>query len=151
MTTQDTTTGGAAAPSGRILAETHWRRLVFSQTAVDFWGRRRIYLTVSAVLLVISILSLSFRGLLLGIDFAGGVAWDVPAGQLTTDEAENVLEQNGLSATAAKIQERASDSGDIIKIQVVDQPDEVRRRLRGVCASAAGLQPNEESGVSVSA
>ena len=51
-----------------------------AQTAIDFWGRRRVWLGISRVLLiVISVVSLSTRGLNLGIDFEGGVAWDVPA------------------------------------------------------------------------
>ena len=83
------------------------------------------------VLLVITGASLITRGLVLGIDFAGGVAWDVPAGDLTVDEAAAILEDNGLSASSAKIQERRSDSGDLIKIQVEDQPTDVRVRRAG--------------------
>ena len=88
---------------------------------------------------------------MLGIDFAGGVAWDVPAENLTTEEAEAILEENGLSANSAKIQERASDSGDLIKIQVEDQPTEVRVRLQEAFAEAAGVDPAAVSVESVSA
>ena len=91
------------------------------------------------------------RELVLGIDFAGGVAWDVPAENLTTEEAEAILEENGLSANSAKIQERASDSGDLIKIQVEDQPTEVRVRLQEAFAEAAGVDPAAVSVESVSA
>ncbi len=62
------------------------------------------------------------HGLVLGIDFEGGVAWDVPAGQLSVDDARQILSDNGLESDTAKIQERNSDSGDIIKVQVADQP-----------------------------
>ena len=88
---------------------------------------------------------------MLGIDFAGGVAWDVPAENLTTEEAEAILEENGLSANSAKIQERASDSGDLIKVQVEDQPTEVRVRLQEAFAEAAGVDPAAVSVESVSA
>ena len=103
------------------------------------------------MLLAITGVSLITRGLVLGIDFAGGVAWDVPAGDLTVDEAAAILEDNGLSASSAKIQERSSDSGDLIKIQVEDQPTDVRVRLQEAFAEAAGVDPGEVSVESVSA
>ncbi len=112
MTTETTTGGEAPTTAGRV-GTTRWRRLIMGQTAIDFWGRRRIWLAISVVLLVITGASLITRGLVLGIDFAGGVAWDVPAGDLTVDEAAAILEDNGLSASSAKIQERRSDSGDL--------------------------------------
>lgn len=42
-------------------------------TRFDFMGRRRPFMAVSAVLVVVVILSLIFRGLNFGIDFTGGV------------------------------------------------------------------------------
>ena len=149
---QETVTASPApAPQARLVGRTHWRRLVLGQTAVDFWGRRRIWLAISLVALAITAVSLATRELVLGIDFAGGVAWDVPAENLTTAEAEAILEENGLSASSAKIQERASDSGDLIKIQVEDQPTEVRVRLQEAFAEAAGVDPAAVSVESVSA
>ena len=142
---------GAVAPSGRLVGDTPWRRLILGQTAIDFWGRRRIWMAISLVLLAITGLSLGFRQLVLGIDFAGGVAWDVPAAQMTIEEAEAILEENGLSASSAKIQERASDSGDIIKVQVEDQPAEVRTQVQEAFAAAAGVGIDEVSVESVSA
>jgi preprotein translocase subunit SecF len=149
---QETVTPSPApAPQARLVGRTHWRRLILGQTAVDFWGRRRIWLAISLVALAITAVSLATRELVLGIDFAGGVAWDVPAENMTTEEAEAILEENGLSANSAKIQERASDSGDLIKIQVEDQPTEVRVRLQEAFAEAAGVDPAAVSVESVSA
>ncbi len=91
------------------------------------------------------------RGLVLGIDFEGGVAWDVPAGQLSVDDARQILSDNGLESDNAKIQERNSDSGDIIKVQVEDQPADVRVALQEAFAEAAGVQPADVSVASVSA
>ena len=83
----------AARPPGR---HTRWRRLVLAQTAIDFWGKRRVWMAISLTLLVISGLSLWQRGLKLGIDFEGGVAWDVPAGDFTIDDARAILDDNGI-------------------------------------------------------
>ena len=94
--------------------------------------------------------SLIVNGLTLGIDFEGGVAWDVPAAELSVDDARGVLEDNGLQGEDAKIQERRSDSGDIIKVQVEDQPEEVRVQLQEAFAEAAGVDAAEVSVSSVS-
>ena len=116
-----------------------------AQTAIDFWGRRWLWMAISIVLLVITALSLWQRGLDLGIDFEGGVAWDVPASDLTIDDARSILDDEGLESDQAKIQERRSDSGDIIKVQVEDQPEEVRVRLQEAFAEAAGVDPADVS------
>ena len=96
-------------------------------------------------------LSLWQRGLVLGIDFEGGVAWDVPAGELTIDDARAVLDDAGIESDTAKIQERNSDSGDIIKVQVEDQPEAVRVEVQEAFAEAAGVDPADVSVASVSA
>ena len=57
----------------------------------------------------------------------------------------------GLESDQAKIQERRSDSGDIIKVQVEDQPEDVRIRLQEAFAEAAGVDPADVSVASVSA
>jgi preprotein translocase subunit SecF len=117
-----------------------WGRLVEAQTAVDFVGRRKIGLIISAVLLVISVASLFTRELNLGIDFEGGVSWDVPADNgFSSEDAEAVLTDNGLEVEGARIQERRSESGEFVKVQVGDQPAEVGEQLRAAFAEAADV------------
>ncbi len=148
MTSIETTSGVLMRP----VAKSRWRRLILAQTAIDFWGRRRVWLGISALLIVASIASFATRGLVLGIDFEGGVSWDVPAGQqFSVDDARQVLTDNGISVDGAKIQERNSDSGNLIKVQVDDQPQDVRVKLQEAFAKAAGVQPEDVSVASVSA
>jgi preprotein translocase subunit SecF len=117
-----------------------WGRLVESQTAVDFVGRRKFGLIISGLLILISMISLVTRDLNLGIDFEGGISWDVPADNFTVKDAEEVLQDNGLSTEGARIQERGStESGDFIKVQVGDQPAEVGQALRSAFAEKAGV------------
>ncbi len=150
----DPTTAGAGAPGSGPnivpIARGKWRRLFLGQTAIDFWGRRMWSFALSAVLIVITIASLIAQGLELGIDFEGGVAWDVPAAEFSVDEARDVLGDNGIEADNAKIQERQSDSGAIIKVQVEDQPEEVRVEIQRALAEAAGVVPEDVSVASVS-
>ncbi|MFV0309450.1 MAG: protein translocase subunit SecF [Desertimonas sp.] len=149
MSTETTTpveTSGTAVP----IAKSSLRRLLLGQTAIDFWGRRKIWFALSALFIVITIVSLLVRGLSLGIDFEGGVAWDVPADEFSIDEARGVLEANGVEADNAKIQERQSDSGSIIKVQVEDQPEEMRVAIQEALAEAAGVEVPDVSVASVS-
>ncbi len=114
-------------------------RLFEGQTAIDFVGRRKVGVAISGVLLVATVISLFAQGLNLGIDFEGGVSWDVPAAEFTVDDAEEVLAEAGLSTEGARLQERTSESGAIIKVQVGDQPEEVGAQLREAFAAAANV------------
>ncbi|MEN9801646.1 MAG: putative protein-export rane protein SecF, partial [Actinomycetota bacterium] len=53
-------------------------RLAAGETSFNFFGRRRIAFAVSLALVVATGASLLFQGLNLGLDFKGGVAWQVP-------------------------------------------------------------------------
>ena len=148
MTVTESASG--VGPIAVPIAKRGWRRLFLGQTAIDFWGKRRRWYALSLLLVVITIVSFVAQGLVLGIDFEGGVAWDVPAEEFSVDEARDVLGDNGIEADNAKIQERQSDSGTIIKVQVEDQPEGVRLEIQRAFADAAGVQIQEVSVSSVS-
>lgn len=145
-----TTTDATVTPTAVPIAKSPVRRLFLGQTAVDFWGRRRLWYVLSGIFIAITLVSLATRELTLGIDFEGGVSWDVPAEQFSIDEARTVLSDNGIEADNAKIQERQSDSGSIIKVQVEDQPEEVRTQVQTALAEAAGVERQDVSVSSVS-
>jgi preprotein translocase subunit SecF len=132
------------------IATTGLGRLYRGQTSLDFYGKRRFGFILSGVLLVLTAFSLYTQGLNLGIDFEGGIVWDVPASSFTIEDAEAILRENGIDPSEAQIQERSSDSGDLIKIQVADQPAEIREVLRTEFAESAEVSGNEISVNSVS-
>jgi preprotein translocase subunit SecF len=146
MTTLETP---PTAPEQRV-ARSAFRRLYFGQTAFDFWGRRWWGFTFSIALILVALVSLGTRQLNLGLDFEGGVVFDVPAGELSVDDAEAVLGDEDIDATDADIQRRSSSSGDIVKVQIGDQPDDVRAQLQRAFAAAAGVETSEVSVQSVS-
>jgi preprotein translocase subunit SecF len=127
-----------------------WGRLSEVQTAVDFVGRRKLLLGISLVLMLLSIGSLYARGLNLGIDFEGGVSWDVPAAQFDEDAAVVVLDDAGISTEGARIQRRGSESGDFIKVQVSDLDPAVVEGLSTSFAAAAGVEVSDLNVSSVS-
>ncbi len=118
-------------------------RLTENQTAIDFIGKRRWGGGIAAVLLTATVISLFTQGLSLGIDFEGGVSWDVPAAEFTVDDVDQVLSDNGLSSEGARIQRRSSDSGDFIKVQIGDQPESVGEQMRSAFAEAANVPIDE--------
>lgn len=131
--------------SGRL------HRLYHGDTAVDFYGRRRIAFGVSAIAVVITVFSLLFQGLELGIDFKGGVSWEAPvSGQLTTDVARDILDDNGLDGGNAKIQTLTSGSDERIRIQVGELPEETRIAVQEALATSAGVDLVEVSVADVS-
>src|SRR3954451_24235989 len=66
-------------------------RLYHGETSVDFYGRRWVTLGISALLILLTLVSLGVKGLNLGIDFEGGVSWEVPSQTFTADQALQVL------------------------------------------------------------
>ena len=128
-----------------------WRRLYNGETTIDFSGRRWWGFGVSIALLVITVVSLLFQGLNLGIDFKGGVAWEAPATkELTIESAREVLESNDVETTNAKIQTLGSGDGERIRIQVGEQSAEVRDAVQTDLAAKSGVDSLEVSVSNVS-
>jgi preprotein translocase subunit SecF len=138
-----------------VLPKIHQRRgiggrLYHGETAIDFYGRRWWGLALSAVLLLITLVSLIFQGLNLGLDFKGGVAWEVPATNLSIDQARSVLDTHGINGADAKVQERTSASGSVLLIQVGDQSVAKRQEVKDALAAGAKVDPEQVSVNSVS-
>ena len=85
------TSAAPAAPKRSI-----WSRLYNGETTFDFVGRRRIGFTLSLVLILATAVSLGVRGLNLGIDFEGGVSWEVASANVSQGDVEGVLSKNGI-------------------------------------------------------
>ncbi len=130
------------------IATTGLGRLFRGQTAIDFYGKRRIGLIIAVVVVLVTFISLFTRGLNLGLDFEGGDAWDVPASEtFTTDDAATVLEDNGISTVGARIQQRSGDTTDVITVQIEEVTREQAEVLTNAFADSAGVD-NDEIGFS---
>lgn len=134
-----------------VVSKSLWGRLYNGQTSFDFYGKRRRGFGLSLALIVISLVSLFTRGVNLGIDFEGGVAWQVPASAtMDVDAARSVLDDNGVETSSAKIQTLTSGTEEFIRIQVGDEPTEVRTTVQNQLAETAGVSVDEVSVSSVS-
>ena len=78
-------------------APNRFQRLYRGLTTIDFVGRRRIWFTLSIVIIVIGIGSLSIRGFNLGIDFKGGDSWEVLAPHTSISKMTTAVERAGLT------------------------------------------------------
>jgi preprotein translocase subunit SecF len=117
---EDRTTGDA--PAARPVAadgavkRSVWGRLYHGETNVDFVGRKRTWFIVSGLLILLGIGGFVVRGgFNLGIDFEGGVVWEVPAHEATVAEVRDAVDEFGLAG--ATIQELDGDEGRSIRVE----------------------------------
>ena len=125
-------------------------RIYRGETTFNFIGKRVIGFTVSLVIVLAGALSLLVQGLELGIDFRGGVAWELPAGSITDQDAREVLEANNIETSNAKIQFLTSSESRVMRVQVGDQPEDIRLATQKSFAELAKVEVQEVSVASVS-
>ena len=94
------------------------RGLYAGETVVDFPRWWRVAALASGVALLVSLGSFGLRGLELGIDFAGGTAYEVAAPDASVSDARSILSR--FDADGARIQ---LVDGEIIRIRSdIDEP-----------------------------
>jgi preprotein translocase subunit SecF len=126
-----------------------WGRLYHGETSIDFVGRKWWGIGISTIAIIITIISLSVQGLNLGLDFKGGSQWEVPAKNITIDEARAVLDANGINSANAKIVVVTASGVDRLRIQSDEQPLEVRQKVLDALAEKAQVDITEISSNSV--
>jgi preprotein translocase subunit SecF len=89
-------------------------KLYAGEVQYDFVGRRRRWYTISAVIVLVSILSLAFRGLNLGVEFEGGNVVTVPTATGTVEQAREVAASVG--APDAEVLVLTTNSGRSLQI-----------------------------------
>jgi len=137
-------------------SETPTRRSVFGrlyhgETRIDFMGRKWWGIGISLLLIVITLISLLSQGLKLGLEFKGGVQWEVPAtAQMTVDQAKKVLSDNGINTTDAVIQTLTDpDTGTkSLRIQVGEQTLEVQSKVKDDLAVGGTVKLPDSNGIS---
>ena len=113
-------------------------RLIKSKTSIDFLSktRRRVALSLSAVFVVVSLVSLSTRGLDFGIDFTGGILLEVGYPQAANlEEIRTSLSSAGFEDAQVQSFGRETD----VLVRLPPQPDQsaesVREQLQAVLES----------------
>jgi hypothetical protein len=70
-------------------------RLYHGETRADIVGRWKLWFAISGVIILVSVVTLSTKGLNLGIDFTGGTVWKVPAGTATVSQVQAAMGRLG--------------------------------------------------------
>ncbi|MGH2784611.1 MAG: protein translocase subunit SecF [Actinomycetota bacterium] len=80
------------------------RRLMKGESNIDFIGRSRIWLIVSIVVVVVSLIGLVGRQFNLGLEFSGGTSLTVPTEKnLTADDVESALSSFDIGSADVQI------------------------------------------------
>lgn len=91
------------------------------KTNIDFMSQRRIALIVSAVLIIVSITSLSMRGLNFGLDFTGGTLIEV--GYPSVPEISRVREQLEEAGLDSIVQTFGAATDIVVRIPPTDSSE----------------------------
>jgi preprotein translocase subunit SecF len=86
--------------------------------------------------ILIGLVSLFTRGLNLGIDFEGGVVWELPQGETSVEDARDLLLDEGYEA---KVQLLTDDEGSRLRIQTEVLSDDVTEQNARVAAISEEL------------
>lgn len=112
-----------------------WMRLYHGETHIRFVASFKKYLIISGVIIAFGLLSLWQRGLNLGIDFEGGVVWEVPAGDVSVSEAQEAMTDAGLSGLT--VQTLTAD--EEVRLRIEAEPLEDTAAAQDISAQLADL------------
>jgi preprotein translocase subunit SecF len=73
-------------------------RLYRGETSIDFIGKRKIWYSISGLLILASALTLFTQGLHLGIEFKGGSSFTVTSANASVQTAESALSDAGITS-----------------------------------------------------
>ena len=112
-------------------------RLYRGETDFDFVGRAKLWFAVSGTVILIGLVALATRGLNLGIDFEGGTSWELPAEELSVEEARVVVADAGVDG--AEVQTLTDAEGRRIRVQAERGEAVVTQGVATALADAAGV------------
>ncbi|MGE3620899.1 MAG: protein translocase subunit SecF [Acidimicrobiia bacterium] len=113
-----------------------WYRLYHGETNIDFVGPFRRWVAISGVVIVVGLISLGVRGLNLGIDFEGGVVWEVPAGDATVADVQADAEGQGLDNVT--VQELEADGVRVLRVKAAPVDNDTAQQVSARLAEVTG-------------
>ncbi|MEH0936619.1 protein translocase subunit SecF [Micromonospora psammae] len=129
-------------------------RLYRGEAGLNIVGRRKLWFGVAAGLVLLAVLSFAANGFKLGIEFAGGNSFQVPASVGTLDSArEQIDEALAAENTGAEVvtaQKVGGTGGDFYEMRTTQLSPEQANAVKGEIAERFGIQPGQISGDQVS-
>ncbi len=116
--------------------------------SVDFVGRKWLWYSISALIVLLAIGGLVFRGLNLGIEFKGGNEYTVPVtsaqlNQNTVAELQRVVAASGIPGASSPVANTAGSKS--IKVRTEDVKSSDSKTLVSLMAKVVGDSPNQVS------
>ncbi|MGY1723760.1 protein translocase subunit SecF [Blastococcus sp. SYSU DS0533] len=136
----------AAPPAPRAGRAGLAHRLYNGEAGLDVVGRSRLIYKITAVVVLLCIASMVFRGFNFGIDFAGGNSFRLPGTQEQLQEARTAAEDAGAEVATAQVV-----GGDTLLIRTAQLDNETERAVVEELAETVGISPAEVSPQAVSA
>jgi preprotein translocase subunit SecF len=121
-------------------------RLYNGEAGLDVVGRSRLIYKITAVVVLLCLLSMIFRGFNFGIDFEGGNSFRVPGTSEQLADIRTAAEDAGAEVATAQVV-----GGNTVLLRTGQLGTDVERQVRDAVAEAAGVDPQEVSPESVSA
>jgi preprotein translocase subunit SecF len=124
-------------------------RLYNGETEINFIGRWKIWFSISAAVILIGMVGLFARGLNLGIDFEGGVSWEVPAHGASVADVRDALVGTGIEDP--NVQSLGTSSGTVIRVQAEEvgttdkEKAESKAEVDAALAKVTGARPAQIS------
>jgi preprotein translocase subunit SecF len=142
---QEGETAGSGTP-GRARFSGLGHRLYNGEAGLNIVGNSRLIYKITAVLILLCLLSIALRGFNFGIDFEGGSSFRLPGTEQQLDEVRQAAEDAGAGLPTAQV---VGGNTVLLRTGALDQDTE--RGVVDAIATAAGVQPGEVSPETVSA
>jgi len=134
----------AAREGGRFSGLGH--RLYNGEAGLNVVGNSRLIYRITAVIVLLCLLSMVFRGFNFGIDFEGGNSFRVPGTEQSLAQVRDAAEEAGAEVATAQVV-----GGNTVLLRTGALDVDAERTVVEAVADAAGVQPEQVSPESVSA
>jgi preprotein translocase SecF subunit len=121
-------------------------RLYNGEAGLDVVGKSKLIYRVTALIVLLCLLSMIFRGFNFGIDFAGGNSFRLPGNDAVLSDVRAAAEDAGAEVASAQVV-----GTDTVLVRTGSLDNDTERAVINGVADAAGIQPDEVSPESVSA
>ncbi len=115
--------------------------------SIDFVGRKWLWYSISAVIVLLAVAGLYFKGVNFGIEFEGGVEYNIslPANQVTQDNVDKVrtaVADTGISAASSPI---VNTSGrDSIRVQTEELSTDQAAQISQTLGETLGVDSKQD-------
>jgi preprotein translocase subunit SecF len=121
-------------------------RLYNGEAGLDVVGRSRLIYKITAVVVLLCLLSMIFRGFNFGIEFEGGDSFKAPASSSQLAEIRSAAEKAGATVSSAQVV-----GGNTVLLRTAALSGTAQTDVQNAIAKAAGVAANEVSADAVSA